>query len=81
MSENGDGPGPFGSKGVGESGAIAVSPAIGAAVSAAVGERFRELPITAERVWEAVSHSLGTQSDPHSRGGPDESETSGGMQP
>ena len=54
LVENADGPGPFGAKGVGESGAIAVAPAICSAVSEATGASFTELPITAERVWRAL---------------------------
>jgi len=54
LMENADGPGPFGAKGVGESGAIAVAPAICSAVSQATGASFTELPITAERVWRAL---------------------------
>ncbi len=52
--ENGDGPGPFGAKGVGESGILAVAPAVGAAVNEATGVVIRELPLTPERVWQAL---------------------------
>jgi CO/xanthine dehydrogenase Mo-binding subunit len=54
LIENRDGPGPFGAKGVGESGAIAVAPAIAGAVSAAIGKTFTDLPVSAERVWRAL---------------------------
>jgi CO/xanthine dehydrogenase Mo-binding subunit len=54
MVENGDGPGPFGSKGAGESGILAVSPAVAAAVRDAAGVRIRDLPLTPERVWQAL---------------------------
>jgi CO/xanthine dehydrogenase Mo-binding subunit len=54
MVENGDGPGPFGSKGAGESGILAVSPAVAAAVRDAAGVRIRDLPLTPERVWRAL---------------------------
>lgn len=46
--------GPFGAKGVGEAGIIAVAPAIANAVSDAVGVRIRDLPLHAERVWRAL---------------------------
>jgi CO/xanthine dehydrogenase Mo-binding subunit len=46
--------GPFGAKGVGESGLLAVSPAVADAVEAAVGVRIRDLPITPEKVLRAL---------------------------
>ena len=49
--ERGDGPGPFGSKGLGESSIITVAPAIANAIAAATGVRVRELPI---RPWAIV---------------------------
>jgi CO/xanthine dehydrogenase Mo-binding subunit len=52
--ENGDGPGPFGAKGVGEGGLIPVSPAVGNALARLTGIRMRELPLTPERVWRAL---------------------------
>ncbi|GAA4699529.1 xanthine dehydrogenase family protein molybdopterin-binding subunit [Nocardioides conyzicola] len=51
FQENGDGPGPQGSKGLAEGGILAVAPALAAAVQHATGARIRELPITAERIW------------------------------
>jgi CO/xanthine dehydrogenase Mo-binding subunit len=53
--ENGDGPGPYGAKGVGEGGLFVVAPAVAAAVREAVGVTIRELPLTAERVWQAMN--------------------------
>jgi CO/xanthine dehydrogenase Mo-binding subunit len=53
--ENGDGPGPFGAKGVGESGILAIAPAVGAAVNEAAGIVIRDLPLTSERIWRAIS--------------------------
>jgi CO/xanthine dehydrogenase Mo-binding subunit len=47
--------GPFGAKGVGESGLLAVSPAVANAVEAAVGVRIRDLPITPEKILRALS--------------------------
>jgi len=53
LVENADGPGPYGAKGVGESGMFCVAPAVGNAVARAIGVRLRELPLTPERVWRA----------------------------
>lgn len=53
--ENGDGPGPFGSKGVGEGGLMAAPAAIGNAVARAIGARIRDLPLKPERVWAAIA--------------------------
>ena len=55
LIENADGPGPFGAKGVGESGTFCVAPAIGSALAQATGVRLTELPMTPERVWRAIS--------------------------
>lgn len=49
--ENQDGPGPFGSKGAGESSVLATTPAVASAVTEATGVVFRDLPLTPERVW------------------------------
>ena len=46
--------GPFGAKGVGESGTFGVSPAIANAIHDAVGVRLTELPLTAEAVFRAL---------------------------
>jgi len=63
LVENGDGPGPGGAKGSGEGGLLATSPAIAAAVTQATGAVIRDLPITAEAVWEALHgpHQAGTE--------------------
>lgn len=53
--ENGDGPGPYGAKGVSEGSLIAVAPALGAAVRDAIGVTIRDLPLSPERVWRAMS--------------------------
>ncbi len=47
--------GPFGAKGVGEAPVVAVPPAVAAAIAAATGIRLRELPMSPERVWAALS--------------------------
>jgi CO/xanthine dehydrogenase Mo-binding subunit len=52
--ENGDGAGPFGAKGAGEGSLVPVSPAVGNALTSLTGVRFRELPLTPERVWRAL---------------------------
>jgi CO/xanthine dehydrogenase Mo-binding subunit len=52
--------GPFGAKGVGESGTFAVSPAIANAIEDAVGVRLTELPLTAEAVYRALRAAQGT---------------------
>jgi CO/xanthine dehydrogenase Mo-binding subunit len=54
LIENRDGPGPYGAKGMGESGIVSVAPAIGNAIARATGVRIRELPLTPERVWRAL---------------------------
>lgn len=47
--------GPFGAKGVGEPALIPTAPTIASAVGHAVGKPMRELPISLERVMEAVT--------------------------
>jgi CO/xanthine dehydrogenase Mo-binding subunit len=51
--------GPFGAKGVGETGTFAVSPAIANAIHDAVGIRLFDLPLTAERVYRAIRSAAG----------------------
>jgi CO/xanthine dehydrogenase Mo-binding subunit len=51
--------GPFGAKGVGESGTFGVSPAIANAIDDAVGVRTTELPIRAEAVYRALRAKAG----------------------
>jgi CO/xanthine dehydrogenase Mo-binding subunit len=51
--------GPFGAKGVGESGTFGVSPAIANAIEDAVGVRLTSLPITAEAVLRALRANEG----------------------
>jgi CO/xanthine dehydrogenase Mo-binding subunit len=52
--ENGDGPGPYGSKGAGEGGLMATAPAVASAVTEATGVVIHDLPLTPERVWRAI---------------------------
>ena len=47
--------GPFGAKGVGETGILAVAPAIANAVHDAVGVRIEQLPLTPEKVLAALT--------------------------
>lgn len=54
LIENCDGPGPYGAKGMGESGVVSAAPAIGNALFNATGVRVRDLPLTPERVWRAL---------------------------
>ncbi len=54
LIENGDGPGPFGAKGLGEGGIVATAPAIANAIYQATGVRIKTLPLTPERVWRAL---------------------------
>jgi CO/xanthine dehydrogenase Mo-binding subunit len=53
------GSGPFGGKGVGESGTFAVSPAIANAIEDAVGVRLTALPLSAEAVYRALRQAQG----------------------
>ncbi|MFL5711813.1 MAG: xanthine dehydrogenase family protein molybdopterin-binding subunit, partial [Chloroflexota bacterium] len=52
--ENEDGPGPYGSKGMSEGALLPVSPAVAAAVTDATGAVIRDLPMSPERVWQAL---------------------------
>ena len=54
LIENEDGPGPYGAKGIGEGGIVAVAPAVANAVYNATGVRIKDLPLTPERVWRAL---------------------------
>lgn len=53
--ERGDGPGPFGAKGLGESSIITVAPAIANAVTAAIGTRLRHIPLRPWDIWQALA--------------------------
>jgi xanthine dehydrogenase molybdenum-binding subunit len=55
LIETVDEAGPFGAKGLGESGVIPVAAAVANAVKDAVGVRLTELPMTPERVFRALS--------------------------
>ena len=47
--------GPFGAKGVGEAGNVPMPPAIANAIYNAVGVRIYDLPITPEKILEALA--------------------------
>jgi CO/xanthine dehydrogenase Mo-binding subunit len=55
LVENGDGPGPYGAKGMGEAGIIPPAAAIANALAWRTGARVKELPLTSERVWRALN--------------------------
>lgn len=55
--ESGTGLGPFGAKGIGEPSLTPVAPAIANAVANAIGARVYQLPLTPERVLEAIDRS------------------------
>jgi CO/xanthine dehydrogenase Mo-binding subunit len=52
--------GPFGAKGVGETGTFSVSPAIANAIEDAVGVRLTALPLTPEAVFRALRAKQGS---------------------
>ncbi len=54
LIETNDPAGPFGAKGIGEAGLIPTAGAIANAIYDAVGVRIRELPITADKVLDAL---------------------------
>lgn len=63
LIENGDGPGPYGSKGTGEGGTLAVAAAIGAAINQAAGVTMRDLPLTPEKIWRARNEKRRTSNE------------------
>ena len=54
LIEDGNGPGPYGAKGLGEGGIIPVAPAIANAVAWCTGARVKSLPMTPEKIWRAI---------------------------
>ena len=54
LIENEDGPGPSGAKGAGEGGLLSIAAAVGSAINQAVGVAIRDLPLTPERIWQAI---------------------------
>lgn len=65
MVENGDGPGPYGAKGMSEGALLCVAPAVAAAVREATGAVIRDLPLTPERVWRALQEGPGSDDGAH----------------
>jgi xanthine dehydrogenase molybdenum-binding subunit len=57
LIESVDAEGPFGAKGLGESGVIPVAAAVRNAIKDAIGERFTELPITSDRVLVSIQRA------------------------
>src|SRR3989442_1882972 len=55
LIESIDAEGPFGAKGLGESGVIPVAAAVANAIKNAIGIRFTQLPITPARVRSALA--------------------------
>jgi CO/xanthine dehydrogenase Mo-binding subunit len=53
--ENGDGPGPYGAKGMSEGALLCVAPAVAAAIRDATGAVLHDLPFSPERVWRALN--------------------------
>jgi len=64
LVENGDGPGPYGSKGAGEGGLFGVAPALAAAVADATGAVIRDLPLSPERIWEELTRQSSASQPP-----------------
>ncbi len=54
LVENGDGPGPLGSKGMGQTAVSPIAPAVGNAIFDAIGVRVKGLPITPEKILRAL---------------------------
>ncbi len=51
--------GPFGAKGVGKPGMVGIPPCIANAICDAIGVRLHDLPMTPERVLEALAGKAG----------------------
>jgi CO/xanthine dehydrogenase Mo-binding subunit len=54
LIEDANGPGPYGAKGLGEGGIIPVAPAVANAVAWSTGARVKSLPLTPEKIWQAI---------------------------
>jgi CO/xanthine dehydrogenase Mo-binding subunit len=51
--------GPYGAKGIGEGPVCGAAAAVANAIAAATGVRFRELPMTAPRIWRGITAAEG----------------------
>ena len=54
LIESGDGPGPEGSRGMGEGAILPLAPVIANSIARQHGVRLRDLPLTPEKVWRAL---------------------------
>ncbi len=61
--ESGSGVGPFGAKGIGEPSLTPAAPAVANAVADAIGVRIHELPLTPQRVLEALERKGSIQTE------------------
>jgi CO/xanthine dehydrogenase Mo-binding subunit len=68
LVERGDGPGPYGSKPVGEGAMTAIGGAVLAAVARATGQWADRLPLTPEYVWELLCQGRDASSADSVRG-------------
>ena len=59
LVEKGDGPGPFGAKGLAQTSLPCIAPAVGAAIRDAIGAYVRSAPFTPERVLAAIDAAEG----------------------
>jgi len=57
LVETNDPEGPFGAKGIGEPGLVPTAPAIANAIYKAIGVRVKELPITPEKILDALKEN------------------------
>jgi CO/xanthine dehydrogenase Mo-binding subunit len=64
VAEHAAGPGPFKAKGLGEGGMLAVAAAIANAVEDATGARVAQIPLTPERVLEALARAADERTSP-----------------